>query len=224
MAIFVDSAVLADVEALRVSYPVTGVTTNPTILLAAIEQHGQRLDDISVLRELLRIVPGPVFMQPSASDAAALTAQAQRYAALDRARVVLKLPMTEIGLAASNQLQGDGIRYCFTAVYTLAQAYTAAMAGAEWVIPYFGRMLRAGTDAAQRIHDMAALLAAQDSACRILVASLKSPEDVATALLVGAHDITAPAEVIRSLVADPLTTAAVAQFDADWQRAQDTLR
>jgi TalC/MipB family fructose-6-phosphate aldolase len=222
MALYIDCAYVDEVAALCARYPVTGVTTNPSILFAAIER-GQRLRDTEVLHALLEVCPGPVFMQPAAADLEALVAQALRYTEVGAARVVIKLPMGAEGVQAALRLQREGVRYAFTAVYSLGQAYCGALAGAQWLIPYFGRLRRAGEDACQRIGDMARLLSQQGSGSRLLVASLKSVGDVVDAALLGAHDVSAPPEVIRALAEDPLSQVAVRQFGADWERAQAAL-
>ena len=222
MALYVDSADIAEVTQLCATYPIAGVTTNPSILLSAIER-GQRLRDQEVLRELLAACDGPIFMQPTAETADELVAAGMRYVDEDMARVVLKLPMTEMGVRAAMDLKRRGARFAFTAVAALAQAYMGALAGAEWIIPYFCRMRRAGVDAADRVAGMARLLTNQTSACRILAASLKSPSDVVEATLAGADDATLPPDVLQGMIEDALSTAAVAQFVADWQRAGELL-
>lgn len=224
MALYVDSAYVEEVAQIAAAYPVTGVTTNPTLRLAAFER-GQRLSEEDLLRELLRVVPGPVFMQPAAPDAEGLIAQATQLANLDSARVVIKLPANSAGLAATLPLGRAGVRFALTAVYAPAQAYAGAMAGAEWLIPYFDRMRRSGLDPEQRLTDMHSLLASQTlpANTRILAASLKSAEDIVQALLAGADDITAPPDVIRALAEDPLSQAAIAHFDDDAARIRKQL-
>lgn len=219
MALFADSAHLDDVAALRAVFPISGATTNPSILLAARER-GQHATDREIARGLLDICPGPVFMQPSAASAEGLRTAALRYVELEPSRVVVKLPLTPDGLAAAHALREDGARLSFTAVASVAQAYCALLAGAAWIIPYFGRLRRAGIDAPERLAAMARLIAAQQSDARLLVASLKSADEVKEALLSGGDDITAAPEVIRALASDPLTDAAVARFAADWERFQ----
>src|SRR5690349_2350358 len=97
MGLFADSAMLDEVTRARATYPITGVTTNPTLMLRAAER-GQRLDDAGVLRELLGIVEGPVFAQPTGASDDEMYAEASRYVALAPNRIVPKLPMTESGL------------------------------------------------------------------------------------------------------------------------------
>jgi TalC/MipB family fructose-6-phosphate aldolase len=216
VALYVDSAWLDDVAQVCRDFPVTGITTNPTILLAALER-GQKFPPEELARQLLDLCPGPVFLQPVADGADQLLAAARNYVAIDPARIVLKLPMTADGLRVGKMLHGEGARIAYTAVYTLPQAYSGLLAGAEWIIPYFGRLRRAGLDACARVGEMARLLRVQHAETRLLVASLRSPEDIIEATMAGANDITAQPEVIRALVQSPLTNDAIATFNKDWQ-------
>jgi TalC/MipB family fructose-6-phosphate aldolase len=220
VGLFVDSAYLEDVERICAGFPIAGVTTNPSILLAAREEHGQHLDDLTVLRELLRLCDGTVCMQPVGESAEDLYAAASRYVNVAPPRVVPKLPMTTAGLRTGMRLKGEGARIAFTAVSSLAQAYCATMAGASWVIPYYGRLRRQGVDPSERVGHMAQLLAKQEGRTRILAASIKSSDDLAEAALAGAHDMTVGPDVIAGLLTDALTEAAVRQFTLDWERAQ----
>ena len=222
MALLVDSAWLDDVAQICRDFPVRGVTTNPTIVLEAVER-GQKLALDQLARELLKLCSGPVFLQPTADDSDELVTAARACLAIDPARIVLKLPMTSEGLRAGKTLKAEGARIAYTATYTLSQAYCGLLASADWIIPYFGRLRRAGLDACDRIGAMARLLRAQQSATRLLVASLKLPEDVIEATLAGAHDITAQPEVIRALAQSPLTNDALSGFAKDWQTLQETL-
>ena len=106
----------------------------------------------------------------------------------------------------------------FTAVTTAAQSYVAAMAGADFVIPYFNRLERSGIDASERIAEMAALLHKQHLPIRILAASIKSPLEAVSALSAGAHDITAAPQVLLDIVSDPQTEEAIEKFAQDWQK------
>jgi TalC/MipB family fructose-6-phosphate aldolase len=217
MSLFVDSAFVPDISRLCQAYPVAGVTTNPSILLAAWER-GQRLDDIQLLRELLAACPGAIFMQPTADTREELYRVAHAYVDTDPLRVVLKLPATPTGFAVARELAPVGARFAFTAVASVAQAYLAAMAGAGWAIPYFCRLRHAGIDVSQTITDMSRMLSDQHCATHILAASLKTPSDVIEATLAGAHDVTAPPAVIEAMALHEMTEAAVRQFADDWQK------
>jgi TalC/MipB family fructose-6-phosphate aldolase len=217
MSLYADSAFLPEVERAAAHLELAGVTTNPSILLSA-WQRGQQMSDLEVLRALLGLTTGAVFMQPTGDTAEVLWQQGQRYVEVDAARVVLKLPLTAAGMQVARRLRGQDAhaRFAFTCVFTVAQAYCGALAGAQCIIPYFGRLRRSGADACERIEGMAALLKAQAPGTRVLAASIKTATDATEALLAGAHDLTAAPEVLEALLADPLTDAAVAQFECDW--------
>jgi transaldolase len=166
MALYIDSAYLPEIGEVIDIVPVAGITTNPSILLAARERG----------------------------------------------------PMTRAGMQVAKLLKLENYRIAFTAVTSVAQAYTAAMCQADFVIPYFNRLERAGIDASDRIAEMADLFHNQQVTTRILVASIKSPQEAMAALAAGADDITATPQVLLDMLTDPLTEEAIERFTQDWQK------
>ena len=217
MALYIDSAFLNDITLVTQTVPIAGVTTNPSILLAARER-GQEASPQVLLDALLREINGLIFMQPGATVEEEMHAEALAYIEAAPKRVIPKIPMTHIGMRVARKLKQQQHRLAFTAVTSVAQAYNAAMVRADFVIPYYGRLERAGINAGQRIAEMAKLLQSTHPTTRILVASIKSPEDAANALLVGAHDLTVTPDVLMEMVTDPLTEDAVEKFSHDWQQ------
>ena len=92
------------------------------------------------------------------------------------------------------------------------------MGQADFVIPYYNRLERAGVDADERIAEMAELFHNQQLPTRILAASIKSPQEAISALAAGAHDITAAPGVLLDMITDPQTDEAVEKFSQDWQK------
>ena len=217
MALYIDSAFLNDITLVTQTVPIDGVTTNPSILLAARER-GQEASPQVLLDALLRETNGLIFMQPGATVEEEMYAEALAYIETAPKRVIPKIPMTHIGMRVARKLKQQQHRLAFTAVTSVAQAYNAAMVGADFVIPYYGRLERAGINAGQRIAEMAKLLQSTHPTTRILVASIKSPEEAANALLSGAHDLTVTPSVLMEMVTDPLTEDAVEKFSHDWQQ------
>jgi TalC/MipB family fructose-6-phosphate aldolase len=217
MALYIDSAFLNDIMNVAQTVPLAGVTTNPSILLAARER-GQDLSPRGVLEALLRSTDGSIFMQPGASDEEEMHAEALAYVQTAPDRVIPKIPMTHTGMRVARRLKQQQLRIAFTAVASVAQAYSAAMAEANFIIPYYGRLERSGIDASERVSEMADLLHNARLPTRILVASIKSPEDAANALMAGVHDLTVTPQVLMEMVIDPLTEEAVERFTQDWQK------
>jgi TalC/MipB family fructose-6-phosphate aldolase len=217
MALYIDCAYLDDIIQVAKTVPLAGVTMNPTILLAARER-GQRLDPLSLLRELVQSVGGTIFMQPGAITEEEMLKEALAYIEVAPGRIIPKIPMTQVGMRVALRLRLLKHPVAFTAVCSIAQAYTAAMAQADFVIPYFNRMERAGVDASERIAQMADLLHSQHLPTRILAASIKTRVEAATALLAGAHDLTMTPPVLLDMVVDQQSERAVEQFSLDWQK------
>jgi TalC/MipB family fructose-6-phosphate aldolase len=217
MALYVDSAFLHDIMQVAETLPLAGATTNPTILLQARER-GQNLSPESVLSELLRSIGGDIFMQPGATEDEAMYQEALAYIQASPNRVVPKIPMTLTGMRVANRLKYQHYRIAFTAVTSVGQAYCAAMVGADFIIPYYGRLERSGVNASERISEMADVLHNAGSPTRIVAASIKSPEDATRALLAGAHDLTVAPQVLLEMVSDPLSEEALERFTQDWQK------
>ena len=217
MALYIDSAFLNDIMNVTQTVPLAGITTNPSILLAARER-GQDESPYALLEALLRTTNGLIFMQPGASEEEEMYAEALTYIQAAPRRVIPKIPMMQTGMRVARQLKQQQHRLAFTAVASVAQAYNAAMVGADFIIPYYGRLERSGIDASQRISEMAKLLHDAHPTTRILVASIKSPVDAANALLAGAHDLTVTPSVLMEMITDPLTEDAIERFAQDWQK------
>ncbi|GAC1386890.1 MAG: fructose-6-phosphate aldolase [Ktedonobacteraceae bacterium] len=217
MALYVDSAYIDDITHVAQIVPLAGVTTNPTLLLAA-RDRGQMLEPQFILQALLHKLEGGVFMQPGMMDEENMYQQARAYVQTAPDRIIAKIPMTSTGMKVARRLKAENHRLAFTAVTTVAQAYTAAMVEADFVIPYYNRLVRAGVDANIRIAEMAELLRNQKHSTRILAASIKSPLEAVSALSAGAHDITAAPQVLLNMVSDAQTDEAVEKFAQDWQK------
>ena len=223
MALYVDSAYLNDITNVTQTLPLAGVTTNPSILLAA-QERGQMIKPRELLVSLLQhpnLVGAAVFMQPGATEEEEMYRQASEWVHPNSGevrRIVHKIPMNAVGMRVARRLITEKRRVAFTAVTTVTQAYTAAMAGAEFVIPYYNRLERSGIDASERIAEMAEVMHNHQLATRILVASIKTASDARCALLAGVHDITAAPQVLLDMVSDPLTDDAVEKFSQDWRK------
>jgi transaldolase len=210
MAILLDSASLDDAAAAAKLGFVRGITTNPALMAR------ETKEPLAHLARLLEaFAEGPICYQPTRSTYEEMNEQVRAAAALAPERVVAKLPATLVAITLATELKKDGIHSALTAVYSPAQALLAHEAGCVWIIPYVDRAARHSAGAV--VLDQAAVLEQLDSSTRILAASLKSAPQVVEAVLDGAHDITAPLDVLRALPAHPLTESAVREFAAHWE-------
>lgn len=195
-----------------------GITTNPTLLMRAgvacslpALQHlvGSALD--FGCKEL--------HLQAWGSTSAELLACGQSLTALAPGKVVVKLPLTEPGLQAGSSLLLAGERITLTACFGVAQALAAAALQASYVAPYLGRIREAGADGIAEVTAMQRCLAGVGSRTQLLVASLRSVQDLIRLAPCGIDTYTLSPSLIRQLWSDGATDAAVAQFERDAKEA-----
>ncbi len=209
MAILLDSASLDDATAAAGLGFVRGFTTNPTLMARVTRE------PLAHFAALLEALPeGPGCYQPTGESPEAMCEEARVAASLAPARVVIKLPATAEGVRAAATLREERVRCALTAVYSPGQALLADAVGCVWVIPYVDRAERQGVGGRQVVESLAAVLRRLESPTRVLAASLKTAEQAVDTILHGAHDITAPLDVLAGLAHHPLTDAAAREFAA----------
>jgi len=157
-----------DFEAMRALRP-TDATTNPSLILKAVQQEAYRpllvqtarahqgaspaeiTDRLLVAfgRQILDIVPGRVSTEVDARlsfDTRATVERARGLIALyqaagvPRERVLIKIASTWEGIQAARVLQAEGIRCNLTLLFCLPQAAACADAGVQLISPFVGRI------------------------------------------------------------------------------------
>lgn len=158
----------SDLELMR-RYQPTDATTNPTLILKAVQQPAYRpiLDQVirdhpggstielsdqllvAFGRQILDIVPGRVSTEVDARlsfDAQASLERAEQIidmydaAGIDRERVLIKLASTWEGIQAAKALEAQGIHCNMTLLFCLPQALACAQAKARLISPFVGRI------------------------------------------------------------------------------------
>ena len=123
-------------------------------------------------------------------------------------RVVVKVPITQAGVAAVRRLRAREIKTTFTALYAPHQALTAAIVGVEYAAPYLGRISATGRDGLAEIVAMQTILNQLDSSTRLLVASIRHAVDLARLAQAGLDTYTLDANVAGELFAERETLEA----------------
>lgn len=193
-----------------------GLSLNPSLLARAHGNHRiDRTRAAHLIMELAQALPGPMFVQTLASDEQGILDDARLIHGLLKDRVIVKIPCTDTGLRITRKLTVESIPVCQTAVFSVTQAVISAAAGARWVAPYCNRITAAGGNGVATIGRMREAMAHQGLECRVLVASLKSVEEVEAVLLTGADHLTMPLALLGQLSQHPLTDVATARFSED---------
>ena len=214
MKFYLDSADAAQWSLPAGCPPVVGVTTNPTLVMQAglpvslpgylrlVAQAGEhRLSELML--QLPRADVGEAAQWLETLLPAALQA---------RVRLSIKLPCHPDWQPVLREAQAWGVPTLLTGLSNPVQLLWARAQGASYVAPYVGRLQADGRDVWALLR---ACVAVQGEGTQLLAASIKSADVLAQLIALGAHAVTVRPEFAASLATDPLTLAAMAQFDAD---------
>lgn len=214
MKFFIDTASVSEIREAAALGLLDGVTTNPSLLAR------EKGDPREILREITKIVDGPVSAEVTAVDHDGMVAQALELRKLAE-NIVVKVPMTLEGLRALRTLSSQGIPTNCTLIFSATQALMAAKAGASFASPFVGRLDDVSTDGMQLIEQICTIYRNYDYDTQVLVASVRHPIHVVQAALLGADVVTMPAKVIQQLAAHPLTDIGLERFLADWEKVRN---
>jgi transaldolase len=211
--IFLDTASLTEIEELIKWGLADGVTTNQKIFLS---EGG--VDFKKRVKDICKIVHGPVSVETTTNTIPELLAEAREYASWHR-NVVVKVAMTADGrgLQIVHQLSKEGIRTNMTLMMTYNQLVLAAKAGATFVSLFYNRSKEAGEDPVKIIRDYVATAKESRLRARLIVGSIRTPEDVAAAMAAGAHIVTVPSKILKQMPFNKRTEETKEEFDRAWQ-------
>ncbi|NVO25054.1 fructose-6-phosphate aldolase [Donghicola mangrovi] len=209
MKFFVDTAVVEDIKELNDYGLLDGVTTNPSL----IAKSGR--DFKEVIAEICALVEGPVSAEVAAMDYDGMVAEGEHLAKIAD-NVVIKLPLTLDGLKACRYFSQKGIKTNVTLCFSANQALLAAKAGATYISPFIGRLDDINIDGMELISEIRDIYDNYGFETEILAASIRTPNHVKDAALVGADVATIPPAVIKGLAKHVLTEKGLEQFAKDW--------
>jgi transaldolase len=211
MKFFLDTGNIDEIKEGVLLGMVDGVTTNPSLVAK------EKRDFDSVVREILRIVEGPVSLEVVSLDAPGMVEEGKKLAGLGE-NVVVKIPMTAEGLKATRVLSEQGIAVNETLIFSPAQALLAAKAGASYVSPFVGRLDDISHTGMDLVEQILTIFDNYDLNCEVIVASVRNPLHVVEAAMLGAHIATMPFKILQQLIRHPLTDLGIEKFLADWEK------
>ncbi len=209
MKIFLDTADIQVIEELKGMGLVDGITTNPTL----IAKTGRKFEE--VIRDICRLVDGPVNAEVTASTAEGIFEEARRIRQWGE-QIVIKIPMNREGMKAVYRLTEAGIPTTVTLIFSVPQAILAAKAGARYLCPFVGRLDDISSEGISLLYDITTVLNQYPEwECEVMAASIRHPLHVVEAARAGVDIITIPPPVIDQMLLHPLTDRGIAQFLKD---------
>lgn len=213
MEFLFDTANIEEIRKYVRIYPITGVTSNPTI----IKKEG-KIDFYNHFREIRAIIgeERSLHIQLTAPDEDTMLREAD--AVLDRvdSKVFIKVPANEEGFKVMRALRKERVGVTATAVYSKIQGYLALEAGADFIAPYFNRMENLGIDSCDTISALARQIQNSGYETKILAASFKNIAQVNAAFAAGAQTATLSPELLHEAMGMAAVVRAVEDFHKDW--------
>ena len=210
MKLFLDTAIIEEIDSRLSSGVISGVTTNPTL----IKKSGKDPDDIYA--DLIQdIGVKDLSIEVNGQFADQLIENGIKYGKLWQNEATIKLPCTPEGIKACKTLSYMGIRTNMTLVFSVSQAILCALAGASYVSPFVGRLDDNGHDGIGLIREIAKVFCHNRTDTKILAASIRDAATVGKAFQAGAHICTIPPKVFDDMYKHVLTDKGLFQFLAD---------
>ena len=216
MDIYVDTANLDEIKIAASLGVLDGVTTNPSLIAREGVPFKQRM------KEICAVVKGPVSAEVVSIEHDAMIAEAEPLIEIAE-NIVIKFPCIEEGIKACKTLSDRGVRVNMTLCFQPLQALLAAKAGAFLISPFVGRVDDVGGDGMEIIQQIRVIYDNYGFKTKILTASIRHPQHMVQAAMMGSDVATAPLKVIQQMIKHPLTDVGLKNFLADWDEAQAKL-
>ena len=217
MKFFVDTANIEEIIELSEMGVVDGVTTNPSLI------YKSGRDFKEVIKEIARIVSGPISAEVTSLDKNEMIDQGLELSKIAN-NIVIKVPLTEHGLIACKNLSKKSIKVNVTLCFSSSQALIAAKMGATYISPFIGRLDDISNEGLSLIEEIITIYSNYPDRLNteVLVASIRSPLQVAQVAQMGADVATIPPKIIKQMIKHPLTDIGLNSFMEDWKKTGQT--
>jgi transaldolase len=211
MKFFIDTANIAEIREAASLGIIDGCTTNPTLLS---KEKGSYKE---ILAEICEIIPGPVSAEVVALDAEGMVKEGKDLCKVAD-NIIIKVPCIREGIKAIGMFKKEGIQTNATLCFSAMQGLIVAKAGASFVSPFVGRVDDVGNPGMDLVRELVQIYNNYSFGTQVIVASVRHPQHVYEAALVGADVATIPFKVLEQLIKHPLTDTGIKSFLADWEK------
>ena len=211
MRIFVDSSDPTNWQRFHRVGWLYGATTNPLIL-----KHEGRNCNLKTYKELVSAARAvgldELQIQATGSSATELIQSGSEIATL-WGNIVVKIPFTKPGMEAAHTLIEEDVRITLTAAYAAHQMIAAIALGADYIAPYYGRLLEADKDADAILQNMLNMQLDNLNSPRILVASIRSIEQLEQLAASGHDTFTLSPKIAEQFALGAMSDKAAEEFE-----------
>ena len=213
MRLLIDSAQVELINKAYEFYPISGVTTNPTILSKV---GGNPFEILRQIREM--IGEEELHVQVISTKADEIVEEAKHIVNILGRETFVKIPAIDEGFKAMKILSyTTEISFTATAVYTTMQAFIAAECGAAYVAPYVNRIDNLGYNGIEVVKQIKNFLINNGMETEILAASFKNSQQVVELLEYGIDAVTVAPDILKNFVKNAAVDSAIEDFISDFE-------
>jgi 6-deoxy-6-sulfo-D-fructose transaldolase len=212
--LFLDSAKTDEIKHALQMWDLDGITTNPR----HVRDSGQPFR--RVIAEIADLVAGtakPVSVEvnPHLTDWREIVAEGVELSKRSP-NFVIKVGASEAGFKAIHELTRQDVRVNATLIFSVAQAWHAARAGAAYISPFLGWKEQYGDSICTLVRDMRTMLDNFGYKSEIIAAAIRNSRQISDAAVAGAHCVTAALAVYQDSFRNPYTTMGEEIFQDSW--------
>lgn len=201
--------------------PITGIITNPSVLLQAGPDWRSSVRALASHRSRNDSVLDRVHIQSIGLERSEILDEMSEYATLLAPRQLIpKVPVTQGGIAATQDLIDQGYHVNVTALCSLPQVEMALNAGARYLSMYVARINDASEDgmAGYRLIEWTREYIDRNGLeAEIMAASVRNVEQYAEVIRRGAGAVAAPPHLLGEILSDELTDRSLQAFSDEWR-------
>jgi len=216
---FLDSANMSEIDLILSRGLVSGITTNPTILMK--ENPDNPLEHLTNIVKKIREYGKniPLSVQVMTENTQFMIDEAkylQDY--LDYDNLVIKIPIGWDELKVIYELSKQNISVNCTCCMTEIQVSLAANAGADYASIFYGKTSDSGIDPKILVKNSVKYLNNSKTSCKLIVGSLRTDWVITEIIRENADIVTVPAKFFKSLVSNDKTKEAISLFAENYPK------
>lgn len=217
MIYYIDSADLAVVKEANQSYPIAGITMNPTIVMKDLKE--EKIPFFQLTSQIRAIIgeEKEMHVQVVSTTAEEMIREARCLRENISGTLYVKIPACKAGYEAIQTLKEEGIATTATAIIDVNQAVLAARAGASYAAIYVNRVSNISADGDKVLADTVAVFKQNQFEAKVLGASFKNALQVERAAVNGVYGSAIGYDVFEACANHMLTDASIQQFKKDWE-------
>jgi fructose-6-phosphate aldolase 2 len=214
MIYLLDTANIENIKKAMDIYPLSGVTTNPTIIS---KENREFLD---ILKDIRRVIGNDAMLhvQTLSQTYEGIVKEAHYLRENIEGELYIKIPATPQGIKAIIQLKKENLKITATALITASQALMAAVAGADFVAPYVNRIDDISGNGVCVVKEIINHLKLYNLDTKVLAASFKNVQQISEVSSLGVDSITVPLQLLEKSIEHPLTEMSINKFISDWEK------